>query len=191
MGQAKLRKNAAGAAASLPRREIARAVREAVVGMSRQAGVADGLCGLHAAVGQRVLHERFGVEATIVAGDLQRAINERVVHSYAQAGKRLDAAVGACHVWLVQKTSRALIDFDAWEEPKRYEALGSPQGPWTAPRPDFYWTAPGQDHHGIVRVVPDRSVTEQVLARLTSGTTAAFVVTAALKAMQALELLGV
>jgi hypothetical protein len=189
MGQAKLRKVASMRAGALPKEAIARAVRRAVVETSRDLGAHEGLCALHAAVGQRLLRDRFKVEARIVAGDLQRQINERVVHSYAEGGRRINAAAGACHVWLVDNATKALIDFDAWEEPKRYAALGSQHGPWTAPQPEFYWKEPGEPGEGIAKVEPDPEATKHVLSRLQQGAGVLFMATALLKAFEYLDVL--
>jgi hypothetical protein len=188
VGQAKIRKSASARAVTLPKAVIARAVRKAVVEISKDVGVDEGLCALHAAVGQRVLRDRFKIDAKIVAGDLQRRINDKVVHTYAEGGRQINAAVGACHVWLVDTTTKALIDFSAWEEPTRYVALGSPQGPWTAPQPDFYWKEPGEPCDGIAKVEPDQDATRQVLGRLQRGSAALFMAAAVLKAMEYMDI---
>ena len=188
MGQARRRKLAAAAAQALPKKSIALAIRSAILDTAKAFNAADGFCALHAAVGQRVLRERFGISAAIAAGDLQRAINDRVVHSYAIGGTRIDAAIGACHVWLVDDATKATIDFDAWEEPVRYAASGEPQGPWTASRPEFYWVTPGEPCDGIVKVVPDRNATDVVVDRLRHGATVVFVATAVAKALEYLDM---
>ena len=182
MGQAKLRSKATARIHIMPKDLIARAVREAVTRTAQATGVVDGLCAFHAAVGQQVLHQSFGLDPSIVAGDIRRHINADIVHTYAFAGGRIDASIGACHVWLVDGPTKTLIDFSAWEEPVRYDASGRPHGPWTAARPDYYWAAPGEPVPGVSQVLSDYEATSYVLNRLQKDAEAKFITMAVLKA---------
>ena len=182
MGRAKLRSKATARIHAMPKDLIARAVREAVTQTATAMGVIDGLCAFHAAVGQQVLHQNFGLDPSIVAGDIRRHITAQVFHTYAFGGERIDASIGACHVWLMDGSTKALIDFSAWEEPVRYDASGCPHGPWTAARPDYYWASPGDPAPGIRQVLPDRDATSYVLNRLQNDAEKKFVATAVVKA---------
>ena len=191
MGQAKRHRDASMGAAlresRLPKEAVARAVREGVVVRATGLGLAGGLCGFHAAVGRAVLLERFGIASRLVAGDFQRRVTPHVVHSYVGRTGRIDAASGACHVWLVLADFGATVDFDAWEEPVRYDATTRPHGPWTAPRPDFYWVGPGDRAPGLEAVRPDPDATAIVEARLSRPAERRFIAAAC---ADALDLIG-
>jgi hypothetical protein len=190
MGQAKHHRDAiAGASlreSLLPQDAIARAVRDGVMACASGLGLPGGLCGFHAAVGRAVLAERFGIASRLAAGDFQRRVTPHVVHSYAGRGGRIDAASGACHVWLTLVASGATVDFDAWEEPVRYDATSRPHGPWTAPRPDFYWVAAGALAPGLAAVRPDRDALAFVEARLSRPAERGFIAAACAAALQRL-----
>ena len=186
MGQAKRQRDALSRDGHLPRSRIAGAVRDAVMSQATALGVAGGLCGFHAAVGRELLAARFGVMAHLIAGDVQRWVTPAILHSYVGRGGRVDAASGACHVWLTLPASGATVDFDAWEEPVRYDATARPHGPWTAPRPDFYWVAPGERAPGLHAVHPDRDATAFVEARLAGRSARQFIAAALGEALQRL-----
>lgn len=187
MGQAKRHREAARRDAGLDREGIARAVRAAVSSRAALAGLSGGLCGFHAAVGRALLAARFGIRAQLVAGDAQRRVTARVVHSYAGRGGQLDAATGACHVWLSLPATGAVVDFDAWEEPVRYDATDRPHGPWTGPRPEFYWFGPGETAPGLHALRPDRDATAYVEARLAGDSARRFVEAALAEALARLD----
>ena len=190
MGQAKRYRDAIVGAnlreSLLPQDAIARAVRDGVVARAAGLGLAGGLCGFHAAVGRVVLLERFGIASRLSAGDFQRRVTPQVVHSYAGRGGRIDAASGACHVWLTLAGSGATVDFDAWEEPVRYDATDRPHGPWTAPRPDYYWVGPGDRAPGLEAVRPDRDAAAVVEARLSRPAERRFIAAACTDALHRL-----
>ena len=191
MGQAQRHRDAIVGAtlreSLLPREAIARAIRDGVVARATGLGLAGGLCGFHAAVGRVVLLKRFGIASRLVAGDFQRRVTPQVVHSYVGHRGRIDAASGACHVWLTLTASGATVDFDAWEEPVRYEGTTRPHGPWTAPRPDFYWVGPGHRAPGLEAVRPDPDATAIVEARLSRPAERRFIAAAC---ADALDLIG-
>ena len=190
MGQAKHNRDAFLGArvreSLLPKDTIARAVRDGVLACASGLGLPGGLCGFHAAVGRAVLAERFGIASRLVAGDFQRRVTPHVVHSYAGRGGRIDAASGACHVWLNLAASGATVDFDAWEEPVRYDATTRPHGPWTAPRPDFFWVGSGDRAPGLEAVRPDRDATAFVEARLSRPAERRFIEAACAEALHRL-----
>ena len=149
MGQARARQAAAlagrpwhvDAKPHLPKNVIARAVREPLLrSEALQPWRTSGSCAHQAEIGRRILSDQFGIDATILVGDLMTPIGRGRHHTYTRDDGRISVEAGAYHAWL-RLTDGAYVDFAAWELPARMERQGLS---WTGPRPDYLWNTPAR-----------------------------------------------
>ncbi|MGI4763829.1 MAG: hypothetical protein ACRYGP_01985 [Janthinobacterium lividum] len=125
----------------LPKDLIARAVREPLLrSEALQPWRMSGSCAHQAEIGRCILRDRFGVDATIVVGDLMTPIGGDRHHTYTRDDGRIRVEAGAYHAWLIL-TDGSYADFAAWELPARMERQGLA---WTGSRPDYLWDTPAQ-----------------------------------------------
>ncbi|WP_237482548.1 hypothetical protein, partial [Lichenibacterium dinghuense] len=150
----------------LPRACIARAVREPLLTCAAlQAWSASGSCAHQAEVGRRILRDRFGVEASVVVGDLMRPMGGGRHHTYTRSDGSISVEAGAYHAWL-RLDDGSHVDLAAWELLARFERQGIA---WTGPRPDYLWDSPERlTALGYVATIDERA-TAAMAERLDRG----------------------
>lgn len=155
MGQAKLRQQTQAAVAAIPKDRIADAIRAAAdIG-----GGYAGTCLHQAVIGRRVL-KRYGLDATLVAGDFRRPLGNGYQHTYTREDDRISVRSGAFHAWLFCPATQEVIDFAAWEAPARMEAEAGT--PWPGPRPTYLWATEATLRRQGFAVRPDADATATV-----------------------------